>query len=151
MMRRETAYRLAGRKHPHEDALGDAHCHYDMRFAAQPVAQVERALPILRQLPFLRVSHSSQADTLSLSYELAHYSLRTIEEYLLEQGFVLDNSVASRVRRALTHFSEETQARNATSPQRLIKQSNQVYVKAWEHHSHGDHDDSTPEELREIK
>ena len=35
-------------------------------------------------------------------------------------------------------------------PQRLIKKSNEIYVKAWEHHAHGDHDD-TPLELREDK
>jgi len=35
-------------------------------------------------------------------------------------------------------------------PQRLIKQSHEVYVKAWGAHLHGDHDD-TPQELRDYK
>ncbi|MDP5239770.1 hypothetical protein Q9Q94_09520 [Uliginosibacterium sp. 31-16] len=150
MMRRETAYKLAGRKHQHGNALDEAHCHHEMRFAAEPADQAGRALTVLQQLAWLRVEHSRQADTLSVRYDLSHHSLRELEAYLEEQGFTLDNSWVSRIRRSLAHFCEDTQTRNAASPQRLIKQSNQVYVKAYEQHPHGDHDD-TPVELREIK
>ena len=149
-MRRETAYKLAGRKHQHDNALDEAHCHHEMRFAAEPAGQSERALVVLQQLAYLRAEPSRNADTLSVRYELSHHSLRELEACLEEQGFVLDQSWVSRIRRSLAHFCEDTQTRNARSPQRLIKQSNQVYVKAWEHHPHGDHDD-TPLELREIK
>jgi hypothetical protein len=150
MMRRETAYKLAGRKHQHDNALDGAHCHHIMRFAAEPAGQLARALAVLGQVAYLRVEMGRHADTLSVSYALSHHSLRELEAYLTEQGFVLDQSWVSRIRSAFAHFCEDTQARNASSPQRLIKQSNQVYVKAYEHHPHGDHDD-TPVELREIK
>lgn len=150
MMRRETAYKLAGRKHQHADALADAQCEHVLRFASQPVGQAPAALEWLAAQPYLRVQATRQEDSLLLTYDLAHYCLKQLELALEEQGFVLDDSLISRLKRSLTHFCEETRRRNAASPQRLIKQSNQVYVKAWEHHPHGDHDE-TPPELREYK
>ena len=39
-------------------------------------------------------------------------------------------------------------ATTCVADERLIKQSNEVYIQAWDHHVHGDHDD-TPLELRE--
>ena len=68
----------------------------------------------------------------------------------MQQGFHLDNSLFSKLTRALIRYCEQTQLHTLRSPQRLIKKSNEVYVKAWEHHLHGDHDD-TPPELREYK
>ncbi len=150
MMRRETAYKLAGRKHLHVDALAEAQCEHVLRFAAEPSGQAESALAWLAEQPYLRASPTRQGDAILLTYDLAHYCLRQVELMLEEQGYVLDDSLVSRLKRAMTHFCEETRRRNAGSPQRLIKQSNQVYVKAWEHHPHGDHDD-TPPELREFK
>jgi len=149
-MRREIAYKLAGRRHQHGNALDEAHSHTELRFSGEPTGQAEKAMLLLQSLPNLRVRPGLQARTLHLSYELAHYQFRMIENHLLELGFHLDDSLVARMLRSLTRFREETQMRNAAMPQRLIKQSNQVYVKAYEHHPHGDHDD-TPVELREIK
>lgn len=149
-MRRETAYKLAGRKHQHSNALDDAHCHHEIRFSAEPAEQASQGLERLLQLAYLRAEPGRDARSLHVSYELSHHSLRELEAYLEESGLVLDQSWPSRLRRSLTHFCEDTQMRNASLPQRLIKQSNQVYVKAYEQHPHGDHDD-TPVELREIK
>jgi len=150
MMRRETAYRLAGRNHQHEDILGDAQRRQEIRFVALPPGQTERAFELLQQFPGLRASLGKAAQTLVVRYDLAHYTLRGIDAYLEEQGFHLDPSLYSKLKRALVYFCEDTQCRNAKAPQRLIKQSNEVYVKAYQHHPHGDHDD-TPMELREFK
>jgi len=150
MMRREIAYKLAGRRHQHENVLDAVHSHGDIRFASEPSGQTERALTVLQAMPNLGASHVSHEGMISVSYELAHYNLRMIEDHLLSLGFLLDDSFVARMLRSLTHFREETQMRNASLPQRLIKQSNQVYVKAYDQHPHGDHDD-TPMELREIK
>jgi C-terminal processing protease CtpA/Prc len=59
-------------------------------------------------------------------------------------------SIYCKIVRALVYFTEETQLSNLKEPARLIKQSNQVYIKAWEHHPHGDRDD-TPVEAREDR
>ena len=69
---------------------------------------------------------------------------------LVRQGFHLDNSMYSKLMRTVVYFCEETQMRNMRVPERLIKKSHEVYSKAWEHHPHGDHDE-TPPELRQER
>jgi hypothetical protein len=69
---------------------------------------------------------------------------------LRDAGFHLDSSLYSKLVRALVYFCEETQRHNLESPERLIKKSNEVYIKVYDQHPHGDHDD-TPVELREYK
>jgi len=150
MMRRETAYRLAGRNHQHEDVLDDALRKQEIKFASIPTGQAEVAKLMLRAMAGLGVASGKSSESLLISYDLAHYTLRAIDSYLEAQGFILDTSLYSKLKRALVYFCEDTQCRNAKAPQRLIKQSNQVYVKAYDHHPHGDHDD-TPIELREFK
>lgn len=149
-MRRETAYKLAGRKHHQSDVLSEAQCQHELRFVAAPEGHAERALELLKGLPYLVARPGSHRDSVAIAYDLAHYTLVDIERELLSGGCLLDESLVSRLKRSLTHFCEETRRRNARAPQRLIKQSNQVYVKAYEHHPHGDHDE-TPPELREYK
>lgn len=150
MMRRETTYRLAGRDHRHEDILGSAVRVQELVFTALPEGQRDQAVAVLAALPGLTITPGREPTRIELKYDLAHYTLRGITSYLEDRGYHLDASLLSKLKRALAYFCEETMARNATAPQRLIKQSNQVYVKAYEYHPHGDHDD-TPVELRDFK
>lgn len=149
-MRRETAYKLAGRKHQHSDALAEQVQHHELRLATQLPGARDQALALLLEVPHLRAEPGEHPASLMLSYDLAHHSLTEIEALLQAAGLVLDDSLLSRLKRSIAHFVEETQARNASTPQRLIKQSNQVYVSAYAHHPHGDHDE-TPPELREDR
>ena len=150
MMRRETAYKLAGRNHQHEDELEQELRRQEIRFHSIPAGEAERARQLLERMPGLGVQPGARPDALFVRYDLAHYSLRSIEAHLEGLGFHLDNSLYVKLRRAIVYFCEDTRCRNAKAPQRLIKQSNEVYVKAYEHHLHGDHDD-TPIELREDR
>lgn len=122
----------------------------ELRFAALPPNQTERALVLLRGLERLRVEPAAGRRALFVSYDIFDYTLEGLEEALMQQGFHLDNSLFSKLMRALIRYCEQTQLHTLRSPQRLIKKSNEVYVKAWDHHLHGDHDD-TPPELREYK
>lgn len=151
MMRRETAYKLAGRHHDHRGAAATGlEKAREIRFRPLPPGQVERALSSLRLLQNLRVESGSRPLTVVVRYSIMDYSLEVLESALVEAGFHLDQSLFVRLRRALINFCEETQRHNLLSPERLIKQSNEVYIKAYDHHPHGDHDD-TPLELREYK
>lgn len=87
---------------------------------------------------------------LQVTYTLTEFTLAGLEKALISQGFRFQNSWYRRLERSLIHFWEETQLRNMRVPQRLIKKSNEVYVKAWEQHPHGDCDE-TPLELREQR
>ncbi len=149
-MRRETAYKLAGRHHDHPVHGAGIVKEREIRFRPAPPGQIERAWIALRLLKGLEVERGADPLALIVRYSVLEYSLEALEDALREAGFALENSLYVRLARALVYFSEETQRHNLLSPERLIKQSNEVYIQAWNHHIHGDHDD-TPPDLREYK
>jgi len=122
----------------------------EIRFAKLPPGQLERAMEYLASLPNLEVARISGRHALRVAYELAEYSLEELEDSLRDAGFHLASSLYPKITRALIYYCEETQLHTMASPQRLIKKSNEAYVQAWTHHSHGDKDE-TPMELRHDK
>jgi hypothetical protein len=149
-MRRETAYKLAGRHHaPHHAGSGLAKTR-EIRFKDLPPGQVAQARRSLAALRGVRVEDSDDPLLLIIHYDVLDYTLELIEEALVNAGFHLDRSLMIRLHRALIYYVEDTQVHNLRSPERLIKQSHEVYMKAYSHHQHGDHDD-TPPDLREYK
>jgi hypothetical protein len=149
-MRRETAYKLAGRQHDHPVSGAGIDKERELRFKALPPGQVDAAYRALRMLKGLHVERRTNPLALTVRYSVLEYSMESIENALREAGFALDNTLYMKLVRALVYFCEETQRHNLESPERLIKKSNEVYIQAWDHHPHGDHDD-TPPELREYK
>lgn len=152
MLRRETAYQLAGRNHRSaEDKLPeDAVCEREIRFEPIEAAQLALAAEALARIPGVKVAPASHPDALIVSYNLAAHTCDELESELEQLGLKLDASLYGRLRRAMVHFCEETRRRNMSAPQRLIKQSSEVYVHAYENHPHGDHDD-TPMDLRQDR
>ncbi|NMG44501.1 hypothetical protein GPA22_12255 [Aromatoleum toluvorans] len=150
-MRRETAYKLAGRHHEHPVAAAGLLKEREIRFAGYPPRQVQQALQSLRLLKGLTAApHGEREHSIVVSYSVLEFSLEVLEDALRDAGFHLENSLYARLVRAVVYFCEETQRHNVASPERLIKQSNEVYVKVYEYHLHGDHDD-TPPEFREYR
>lgn len=152
-MRPETAYRLAGRHHDHPPVAGanaGIHKCREIRFKKLPPGQVEQARRALAAVAGVEVESLPPRPALRVRYSVLEHSLEMLETALANAGFVLDGSLYSRLTRALVYFCEETQRHNLLSPERLLKQSNAVYVQAWSHHPHGDHDDAPPE-LREYR
>lgn len=150
-MRRETAYKLAGRRHDARVAATGLVKQREIRFRPMPPGQTEKALGALQRLKGLKVRPSvTRALALEIEYSVIDFSLELIENALRDAGFHLDNSLYVKLVRALVYFTEETQRHNIASPERLIKQSNEVYIKVYDQHPHGDHDD-TPIELRDYK
>ena len=89
--------------------------------------------------------------SLGVAYDLSAHTLRELDEHLVDKGYHLDNTLFTKLTRALIYYVEETQLHNMGAPEKRLKRSSQeAYVKAWEHHPHGDHDD-TPPEWREYK
>lgn len=136
---------------PHQrPAPPDALKRHEIRFNTTPSGQVAKAARLLYGLDGLLVQIGPGEHAITVEYSLTAYTLQGLESALSVQGFHLDGSIYSKIVRALIFFCEDTQLHNMRCPQRLIKQSHEVYVKAWEQHLHGDHDD-TPPELREYK
>src|SRR5690606_10032333 len=137
-MRRETAYKLAGRKHDHPSPGTGLVKERELRFAQSPTGQVERAREALRTLKGVTVSDGPTANSLCVRYSILDYSLELLEEALRDAGYHLDNTLYSKLLRAIVYFCEETQRHNLLSPERLIKKSNEVYIKVYDQHPHGD-------------
>jgi hypothetical protein len=118
-------------------------------FHALPVGQVERALSLLEGLDGLKVEPGGVSNQLRVRYHVCEYTLEGLEVALASQGFHLDNSLLSKLKRALAYFCESVQRRNLAANEPDIK-SQQAFVKVYERHLHGDSDE-TPEEWREYK
>lgn len=140
-----------GLNRPHPLALQTGtRKHREIRFCKLKQSQVADAQAFLSTLPGLVVEPGMQPNGVSVWYEIADYCLEALEGLLVDKGFHLENTLYCKLVRALVYFTEETQRRNLAQPERLIKKSHEVYSQAWEHHPHGDHDE-TPPELREYK
>ncbi|MDP2108452.1 MAG: hypothetical protein Q8J67_05315 [Rhodocyclaceae bacterium] len=121
-----------------------------MRFCKLKSCQIADATALLATLANLEIAPGVQPNGIAVWYEVADHGMEALEALLIERGFHLENTLYCKLIRALVYFTEETQRRNMGQPERLIKKSHEVYSQAWEHHPHGDHDD-TPPELREYK
>ena len=152
-MRRETAYKLAGRKHDngaHHAVSGVAKTR-EIRFKDFPPGQAAQAWRSLAALRGVQVEAGRDELTLVVHYNVLDFTLQLLDEALVNAGFHLDRSLLIRLHRALIYYVEDTQLHNMGAPEKRLKRSSQeAYVKAWEHHPHGDHDD-TPPEWREYK
>lgn len=124
--------------------------HRELRFCKLKDWQIAEAADLLHKLPKLEVGPGTLPNGISVWYEITDHSMEELENLLIDRGFHLENTLYAKLIRALVYFTEETQLRNMGQPERLIKKSHEVYSKVWEHHPHGDHDD-TPPELRDYK
>jgi hypothetical protein len=120
-------------------------------FARFPPDQVPEASAFLGKLPELELVRREQQRALGVVYDLHRHSLQELEGTLEDRGYHLDNTLMSKMLRALIYYVEETQLHNLDAPLRPLKHSqSEAYTHAWERHPHGDHDD-TPPEWREYK
>jgi hypothetical protein len=137
------------RPHPLSPQTGTRK-HRELRFNKLRSWQVEQAKAMLAGLDRLEVAPGLLPNSISVWYEITDYTMEGLESALIAQGFHLENTLYCKMIRALVYFCEETQLRNMRQPERLIKKSNEIYSKAWDHHPHGDHDD-TPVDLRQDR
>ncbi|KAB2964647.1 hypothetical protein [Zoogloea sp.] len=150
-MRRETAYKLAGRRHGNPQHAGAGVLKSrEIRFKQWPADQVVQARRSLAALRGVQVAPGRDPLSLIVHYNVLDFTLELLEEALVTAGFQLERTLLIRLHRALIYYVEDTQVHNLRSPERLIKQSHEVYVHAYSAHPHGDHDD-TPPDLREYK
>ncbi|MGE5318647.1 MAG: hypothetical protein ACM3KD_00570 [Hyphomicrobiaceae bacterium] len=118
-------------------------------FYPLPIDQAERALSLLAGLEGLDVTAGADRYRLQVRYHICEYTLEGLETALANQGFHLDNSLLSKLKRALAYFCESVQRRNVAANEPDIK-SQQAFMKVYERHLHGDCDE-TPEEWRSYK
>jgi len=123
----------------------------DIVFDAEPPSQLERAYQLLSGLPDCKVEYGDAQNTLRVSYNLHHYTLNGLETGLTEEGFHLDHSPLHAIGRQIIHYCEDTACHNLDIPTHPTKKNErEVFIKAYDHELHGDHDD-TPPEFRDYK
>lgn len=121
-------------------------------FGAEPAGQLAKAHQLLSGLPGCKVEYGKDPNTLRISYNLADYTLEGLEQALIKEGFTLDHSsLLSSIERKIIYYCEDTICHNMDTPVHPTKKNERdVFVKAYEHESHGDQDD-TPPELRDDR
>ncbi len=115
-----------------------------LSFGPLPANQAKEALLLLHDLPHLTVLSTVGETGLLIRYELPFYTLEKIEIALIDQGFHLDNSLFNKLRRSLIYYVETLQCQNRTQPEQSAR-SRRIFARVYEHHAHGDHDDTPPE------
>jgi len=120
-------------------------------FADQPENQVEQAFLLLSGLDNMQVENGPTSNSLIIRYSVRHYSLEGLEKALIKEGFIFNYGWLRKLKNGFVHYCEDVQYHNLKSPEPRTKNNSQeVFVKAYEHHPHGDHDD-TPLDTREAK
>ena len=123
----------------------------EILFSKFPPGQVPEAADDLQHLAAVEVDPKFEKRSVGVAYDLTDHTLRELDDHLVEKGFHLDNTLMTKLTRALIYYVEDTQLHNIDAPERRLKRSSQeAYGKAWEQHPHGDHDE-TPPEWREYK
>ena len=74
---------------------------------------------------------------LLIRYDLRRITLAIIEEALREVGFHLDNALLIKLRRALHHYSEETERANLGCPACQNKTTREIFIKHYRARRHG--------------
>lgn len=121
-------------------------------FADQPANQTDQAFLLLSGLDNLQVENGPTPNSLLISYSVAHYSLEGLEKALIKEGFVFHTSLLRKIKTSLIHYCEDVQYHNLKSPEPRTKNNSQeVFVKAYEHHPHGDHDYTKAPETHQSK
>jgi hypothetical protein len=120
-------------------------------FRNDPDNQLDQAYLLLSGLENFHVERAAQPNSLLIRYSIQHYSLEALEKALAREGFRLEAGLVDRIKKQLIHYCEDVQYHNLKTPEPRTKNNSQeIFVKAYEHHPHGNHDD-TPKELREFK
>ena len=123
----------------------------EILFSKFPPGQVPEAADDLQHLAAVEVDPKFEKRSVGVAYDLTDHTLRELDDHLVEKGFHLDNTLMTKLTRALIYYVEETQLHNLGAPEKRLKRSEQeAYVQAWGNRPHGDHDE-TPPEWRDYK
>ncbi len=110
--------------------------------------QAASALALLEGVGGILSVQRTGPHSLEVSYDLRVITLQLIEDALVELGFHLDGSLINRLKRALFHYTEETQRSNlGHHPDVLDIQD--VFINSYQQRPHGCRDER-PQHWREY-
>ena len=79
----------------------------------------------------------AEGECVQVSYDLSRLSIKIIDEALIELGFHLDNSLFSKLMRALYYYAEEAQCANLGSRDSRSHQTLDIFIQRYQHLPHG--------------
>ena len=79
--------------------------------------------------------------SISISYDIRQITLAMIEAALSEIGFHLDNSLLSKLKRALFYYTEETQLENLGYNHAQSKSTTEIFINRYKQLKHGCRDE----------
>jgi hypothetical protein len=121
----------------------------EIRFHRLPPGQAEQALRLLQGVENLKVELVDVSTCVRVEYCVCEYTLESLETALSLERFHLDNSLLSRLKRAMAYYCERIQRDNLRQPAQEDK-TRKLFVRAYHSQHHGDAD-LTPQEWREYK
>jgi hypothetical protein len=95
------------------------------------------ASTLLLEIDGILEVEQSNAYSIVLSYDLSKITLNDIEDVLMEVGFHLDNSILSKLKRALFYYAEETQLANLGYDHADSKSTLEIFINRHSHLPHG--------------
>ena len=112
---------------------GDLRKNREILFAKFPPGQVPEAADDLQRIDEVEVQPKFEKRAVGVSYDVSVHTLRELDGHLIDRGYHLDNTLMSKLTRALVYYVEDTQLHNMAAPEKRLKRSSQeAYVKAWE-------------------
>ena len=81
----------------------------EILFAKFPPGQVRKRLTTCKHWMKFAVEPKHEKRVVGVSYELTQHTLEELEGHLEDKGFHLDNTLMSKLTRALIHYVEDTQ------------------------------------------
>lgn len=109
--------------------------------------QAGTAATFLLEVDGIQRAEADGPATLQIAYHLLDLTLDDIETLLEANGFHLDNRLMHKIRRALAHYTEETQRANMGCAKGDSNCTDKVFVNRYRKRDHGCQDDR-PEHWR---
>jgi hypothetical protein len=103
--------------------------------------QAGTAVALLRDFEGIDEVDRLSTSLLRVSYRIDHICLADVETLLVERGFHLDNSIMQRMRRALIHYTEETQRSNLGCGRGDANCTTKVFINRYRKRDHGCQDE----------
>ncbi|MCP5158418.1 MAG: hypothetical protein H6974_14710 [Gammaproteobacteria bacterium] len=119
------------------------------RFHPDP-EQVRTAAVWLRNVAGIESVRQTAPLSVEVTYDLRQVTLACIERALSELGYHLDNSLLCKLKRALFHYTEDTQRENLAIVQECQITQQEVFINRYQHLAHGCRDPQ-PEYWREYQ
>lgn len=117
--------------------------HRDIHFMSPQAGNnpAQAALILLHDLDGIHEVRANDEYCISVGYDLSKITLNDLEDMLMEVGFHLDNSILSKLKRALFYYAEDTQLANLGYDHANSKSTLEIFINRHSQLPHGCRDE----------